>query len=196
MGTIITVTKRLAARQEIEGAIRALAGHRNYIAAELLASAAIDVVAGVCKDSGITTISERFNERIKPDKRVEVRKLMRHPYNFLKHSDRDKNSAIDRYDSGAALWRVMIAILDYEACWKTRTFPMLIYMSWFFSRNPDIVQEESKHISESFSRFFGDIKAMSEREALATLGSVFKQFDDVSAQAMNHALFDVEHIER
>ena len=35
---------------------------------------------------------------------------MRKPYNFLKHSDRDKNTAIDIYQTAASFWRIFIAI--------------------------------------------------------------------------------------
>ena len=57
MEQTITITKRYAARKEIEGATRLLADHHNYVGAELLASAAIDVIKGVASEHGFITLA-------------------------------------------------------------------------------------------------------------------------------------------
>lgn len=176
--SIITITKRSAARHEIDGAIRVLADHRNFIAAELLASAAIDVIAGVARAAGVETFSTMFEERIRPENLREAQKIVRKPYNFLKHSDRDRDTAIDRYRTDAAIFRIFIAIIDFEACWKTKTLTMMIYLSWFLSRNPRLLAEGHEGLIEHFNGNFGDMSKVTEDQALTVLKKVFQQCDD------------------
>jgi hypothetical protein len=175
--SIITITKRSAARHEIDGAIRALADHRNFIAAELLAGAAIDVIAGVAKAAGLDTLSKRFENSIRPEYVRDFQKLVRKPYNFLKHSDRDRDTAIDRYRTDAAIWKVFTAVIDFEMCWHTKTFPMLLYLSWFLSRYPNVMADTYQAPIDHFNGTYGDMSRVSEDRALATLKSLFAEYD-------------------
>lgn len=175
--SIITITKRSAARHEIDGAIRALADHRNFIAAELLASAAIDVISGVSRHADVETFTTKFEKAIKPEHLKEATKLVRKPYNFLKHSDRDRDTAIDRYRTDAALFRIFIAIIDFESCWRTKSLQMFIYLSWFLSRNPGLLKEEHHDMINHFNRNYGDMSEVTEDNALKTLKAVFLQCD-------------------
>jgi hypothetical protein len=72
----------LSGRAEIEGAIRAVADHSNLIAAELLASAAIDVIGGVCREAGITTMSGRIFEMVRPEKTMRLGNSSGNPTTF------------------------------------------------------------------------------------------------------------------
>jgi hypothetical protein len=193
--TIITITKRSAARYEIDGAIRALADHRNFIAAELLAGAAIDVIAGVARAAKIETLSTRFESRIRPEYVREFHKLIRKSYNFLKHSDRDKDTAIDRYRTDAAVWKVFTAVIDFECCWHRKTLPMLLYISWFFSRYPNVIEDEHRKLVDHFNATYGDVSGLSEDEALSTLRKVFEQYDfagDIVEQRLSGGSHNIE----
>ena len=193
--SIITITKRSAARHEVDGAIRALADHRNFIAAELLASAAIDVIAGVTKAEGLMTFSGEFEKAIRPEKLRETQKIVRKAYNFLKHSDRDKDTAIDRYRTDAAIFRIFIAIIDFEACWRTKNLPMIIYLSWFLSRNPRLLAEGHHGLIEHFNRYYGDMAVVSEDQALAVLKKVLQECDNAGALVEQRLRADGQNIE-
>lgn len=166
---MLTVTKRSAARAEIEGAIRCIAADSNFLAAEALASAAIDVISGVSKTAEIQTLSDQFYERVRPEKLKEVRKVMRKPYNFLKHSDRDKDTAIDRYNPDAAIWRTFIAIVDYDVLWQQMSFRMMLYMSWFYSRHPSILKETATYDHSAFEATYGSMVELPRRAAIEVL---------------------------
>lgn len=185
--SIITITKRSAARYEIDGAIRALADHRNFIAAELLASAAIDVISGVSREAQLETFSARFEQAIKPEHLRDTLKIVRKPYNFLKHSDRDKDTAIDRYRTDAAVFKIFIAIIDFECCWNSKSLPMFIYLSWFFSRAPELIKDEHRGIISVFQNAYGDISRATEDQALKTLKAVFEACD-VAGDAVEQQL--------
>jgi hypothetical protein len=114
----------------------------------------------------------------------------------LKHSDRYHNTAIDRYDTDAALWRVFWAITDYENCWKATTFPMMVYLSWFLARYPSIVSDAAKHIAQGFPKVFGDVEKISQADALEKLRLAICQYDEMALELANHPQFQVEHIER
>jgi hypothetical protein len=193
--SIITITKRSAARHEIDGAIRALADHRNFIAAELLASAAIDVISGVSRQSDVETFTAKFEKAIKPEHLKEATKVARKPYNFLKHSDRDRDTAIDRYRTDTALFRIFIAIIDFESCWRTKSLPMFIYLSWFLSRNPGLLKEEHHDLIDHFNQNYGDMSQVTEDHALKTLKAVFAQYDaagDIVEQRLRANVQNVE----
>ena len=177
--TVLTVTKRSAARAEIEGAIRLLAHFSNFVGAELLASAAIDVIRGVANKSQAETLSRQLDDRIRPERLNEFRAIIRQPYNFMKHSDRDAGHAIDEYRSDAAIWRVFIALADYQAVWKTRSLPMIVFLAWFVSRYPSVLKEEHSQIVDKISVKFGSVAQMSETRALANLRKVLEEMDDL-----------------
>lgn len=167
---------------EIEGAIRILADHQNFIAAELLASAAVDVIAGIAKDADVSTMTAQFEERIKPEKRREALRMLRKPYNFLKHSDRDKGSAIDRYNSDAAIWRIFMAITDYETVWKSKSVTMATYLVWFLARHPHLLTDEGKPLTDAYTKQYGLLSDKSQSEGLAVLERTFREYDEVASE--------------
>jgi hypothetical protein len=119
-----------------------------------------------------------FEERIRPEKIRETQKIVRKAYNFLKHSDRDKDSAIDRYRTDAAIFRVFIAIIDFESCWRTKSVPMILYLSWFLSRNPRLLAEGHEGLIEHFNNNYGDMSVVTEDQALTVLKKVFYECDN------------------
>ena len=194
---MLTVTKRLAARAEIEGAIRCIAADENYLAGELLASAAIDVIAGVAKVARIETMNDRFLERIKRDKVQEAKNIMRKPYNFLKHSDRDRDTAIDRYNPDAAIWRIFVACIDYDLVWNQITFRMIVFMSWFYSRNPSVLEGGTHHEREAFEKSYGSMASLSRTAALGVLGRILRDLDGTELLILaNRELAATGRIER
>ncbi|MEA3010560.1 MAG: hypothetical protein QOJ91_2252 [Sphingomonadales bacterium] len=174
---MLTVTKRSAARAEIEGAIRCIASDSNFLAAEALASAAIDVVSGVSKAAEVQTLSDQFYEHVRPEKLKDVRKVMRKPYNFLKHSDRDRDTAIDRYNPDAAIWRTFIAAVDYDVLWQQMSFRMMLYMTWFYSRYPTILKETSRYDHTAFEATYGSMSELSRPAAVGVLKRILTELE-------------------
>jgi hypothetical protein len=182
----ITVTKRLAARHEIDGAIYAIGLQRNYLAAEVLASAALDVIRGVGKANGKRTLSDDFDDIVKPEKKRELNDLLRKPYNFMKHSDRDAGTAIDTYEPDAAVWRTFWACVDYARTFSSGTMPMYLFQSWHCCRYPDIILEAAKLKLSAFQNLYSVAAGEGLGTAAGKLGRALINLDE------NRELLDSE----
>lgn len=166
----ISITKRDAARCEIEAAVAVLALQKNYLSAELLAHAAIDVIDGVAKHHNVMTLTREFYEtHIKDEYLKAAKRHIKAPYNFFKHSDRDAGTALDRFDPEISPWRIFTAIVDFHKCFGERTWLMTAFLCWFWSRNPDVAGEAVLEAVAMFNESNGDMSKLSLSEATESL---------------------------
>lgn len=172
--TTISVTKSDAARCEIEAAIAVFALQRNYLAAELVAHAAIDVIDGVAKHHNVMTLTRTFYETYIKDEYLKAAKRhIKAPYNFFKHSDRDAGTALDKFDPEVSSWRIFTAIADFHACFGERTWLMTAFLCWFWSRNPDVAGESVLSAVATFNESKGDMSKLQLNEAIDSLRNFY-----------------------
>jgi hypothetical protein len=129
-------------------------------------------------------MSVKLLSAIKPGRRAEFVKVLRKVYNFCKHSDRDRDTAVDRYNVDSAIWKTFIAILDYESCWAAKTPLMVFFLAWFTSRYPSLVENDLKTMTEQFSVQIGAVADVSAKDALAVLSRFLLQYDDLETEML------------
>jgi hypothetical protein len=140
----IELTRRRVAREEIETAIDLVFTNGSLAVAHLLGWAAVDVIRGVANKLGLETLHGRIEEIIIPEKISEWRRLLREPYVFSKHSDRDPDLVIDSFKPDSAFLILLVAIIDYGTVYKQLTTKMFYFRAWALTKFPNFIVTEFK----------------------------------------------------
>jgi len=176
MKDLVNLTKRDCAREEIHGAIRLLAWDGNYVSANVLASSAIDILNGVANKSGKLTLHHHFEITIKEEFRKKVRKIMKAPYNYMKHADRDSDQHLTDFNTERALWNIFVACYDYFIIYEIQSYAMKAYISWHGFLNPGIMDE--KYLEKTPWKLSGMSPSGSTTENIKILKDLLEFFFD------------------
>ena len=146
---MVSIDRRRLVREEIETAIELTFMQGSAIAANLLASAARDVMRGIAELKGVVLLGQKMEAAIKPEKLGEVRNLMRANYNFAKHADRDPQKILPAFNPEESLWNLFLAVCEYEILYQQYTIPMKILSHWMIARHPQLIESDSALHSSS-----------------------------------------------
>jgi hypothetical protein len=161
---ILSIDRRRLVREEIETAIDLIFTQGSAIAANLLASAARDVMRGVAESNGIVLLGQMMEAAIKPEKLGEIRNLMRANYNFAKHADRDPDKILPEFKQEESLWSLFVAVSEYEILYQQSIIPMKILSHWMIARRPELIEQDS--VLHSSSPDFGDGATLERAEKI------------------------------
>ena len=151
---MVSIDRRRLVREEIETAIDLTFMQGSAIAANLLASAARDVMRGIAEFKGVILLGQKMEAAIKPEKLAEVRNLMRANYNFAKHADRDPQKFLPAFNPEESLLNLFLAVGEYQILYQQSTIPMIILSHWMIARHPQIIESDS--VLHSSSPYFGE----------------------------------------
>jgi hypothetical protein len=94
MSDPVALTRRDAARSELDAAIRNFFLEEDLVAAHLLGWAALDVISDVAKAWAKNTLRDAVARKLPPEMAKAWRKAERDHYNFMKHANRDPDRSI------------------------------------------------------------------------------------------------------
>ena len=171
------VTKRSAARQEIDTAIELMFTGGSLVATNLLAWAAVDILRGIAVSAGKTTIRSITEDYIKPEYLNEWRGIERESYNFFKHSDRDPTDEISFRPEATAIV-LFYAVADYGGVYAQCTMPMYLFKAWFMSRYPSFFKGKTARQIESFQKALQFHEGQSFSEALILASDVYRDWKE------------------
>ena len=141
------LTKRRVVRGELDTAIELMVCGGDPVSAMVLTWAAIDVLRGVAESRGIPTFRSIVDQRIKPQHLKEWRDAERRAYIFSKHADKDPDGELPAYNPETCAFMLLCAVHDYLALYEQQTVAMLMYLSWFLARYPDLIVQEYAPLS-------------------------------------------------
>ena len=147
----ITVTRRQAARAEIDTAIELLFDDGAPVAIEVLTWAAVEMMRGLAEHRQLQTFQATIEERVKPEALKRWREILKGHYNFFKHGDRDPERISEDFMPEATTYPLFGACVDYQTIFGRSTFAMMSYMSWFMARHPAILVPEASDLAADFA---------------------------------------------
>jgi hypothetical protein len=137
-----TISRRIAARSEIETSIKLFLSHRDPISAHILAWAAVDVLRGVGISQEISTMSGHFERWMGPDMTKTYYQSAKREYNFFKHSDRDPDAQLKNFNAEETARVLIRACIDYRNVYGQMTWSMYMFSQWYLCRNPECIKAE------------------------------------------------------
>lgn len=173
---IIQTTKRKVAREEIETAIRLMFRSKSYIAVNILAWAAVDILRALAEVAGKETLREKLAKSIRPDKLKFWRNLERESYTFFKHADKDTFKDLSFRPEGTA-FVLAYAVADYGTVYSQNTLLMRLYLAWFMSRYPDVFNSGIEGQADYFRETFKFVEGQSFDASLNAAGEFFRDFE-------------------
>lgn len=144
---MLTISKQDAAKAEIETAIRIFFGEHTLVPAFVLACAGAEIAEAVAKHRGRATLAQGLADYIKSEQIGTVQRLVRDPYNFLKHADRDPEGEMRDFDPRSVEFKLFFAVEDYAIAFGERTPLMLALRVWFDCRYPQLLLKPSQHLA-------------------------------------------------
>jgi hypothetical protein len=141
------VTRRQVAREELDAAVE-LIFRGSIISANVLAWAALDVLRGVAKSRSIATFHDGMELMVRPEKLSEWRRALRSHYTFAKHSDKDPDAVIEKFNELPVEFVAYAASEDYFAIYGQYTVAMLLFKAWFSKRNIELLTEAGRVFAE------------------------------------------------
>jgi len=146
------LSRKDAARLELDASVRNFFLNEDLIAAHLLAWAALDVISDVGKARGVRTLRKMMSEKADENTRKAWSKAERDHYNFMKHADRDPDRTV-RLLPDMTTFAMYTACRDYLAVFGDNTSSMAIFMGWFLNRNSSMAasfDEEYQRVVTDF----------------------------------------------
>jgi hypothetical protein len=138
----VSITRRAAARAEIDTAIELLFDDREPVAIHVLTWAAVEMMRGIAESRGQITFQASMEDRIKSQFLGQWRKILKTHYNFFKHADRDPDSIAEDFMPEATTYPLFGACVDYQTIFGASTLAMMSYMSWFMARHPKFMKPQ------------------------------------------------------
>ena len=137
----MSLTRRFAARSQIETAIKLFVRHSDPVSAHVLAWSSVEMLRGVAKAKGKFTFHEQLEDWIKPEGLKLWRDRLKTHYNFAKHGDRDPDRIVEDFNPEFTGSILFAACHDYNLLYCQRNWLMVVFQSWYFCRNPKFAKE-------------------------------------------------------
>lgn len=154
--TRIKISKLVAAKRQLETAIKLYFYDADIISIYALAAAAHQILNDIGKSKGTASL---FNdENIRPEKKKEWHALVAKPQNFFKHADKDPNGYLDFAPEGTELM-LITACTAYRQLTQENPVWLMAFNAWLAIQKPDVFiwTEENKVQFEKFIKSTGKI---------------------------------------
>jgi hypothetical protein len=141
------ITKREAARREINSAIRMYFSGEDALSIHALAAGAMQLLQDLGKKQGKNLGIELGMQYIYEDRRAEMRAIMRKPQNFVKHSDRpgQENEVLD-FRPAALEQFLVIAATSYNELTGQDTPETRTFITWATLRSPSLLMPSEHRV--------------------------------------------------
>ena len=150
------VTKRHAATNQLETAIKLFLENRDLISAYTLCCAADGILEGIYQNERGGVLGrqherlvdrhdfrfswrEEWKIRIRPEHRKEVFQLLHEPQNFFKHADKDHDCFYEFKDWKQTGWRIFFAVTNYRLIFGELTSPMNVFFTFYAILHPKVL---------------------------------------------------------
>jgi hypothetical protein len=171
----VKIIKRIVARQEIEAAIDLFLARSSFIAANVLAWAAVDVLRSTIEAQGRCTLRSIVEKTIRPDKIDFWRKIERSSYTYSKHADRDPEDD-HSFHPEAVSFVLFTAIADYGTAYSQCTITMNIFRAWIMAMYPDLFLGPVKTQSAMFRNLFSIKEGSTFAESLKPASNLYRAY--------------------
>jgi hypothetical protein len=151
----IRLTKRDVASRQIDAAIDLIFSQASIVPSHTLTWAALEILRGVARSQKIQTMDGEFELRIKPAHMNEFHKHIKRHYNFFKHADKDPNGVTNDFRPESTIWTLFMCCHDYRRIYGQQTWPMFVYIFWFFCRNPQLTESDLTSLVSRLQKSFG-----------------------------------------
>lgn len=143
----INISKLDVAKRELDHAIKLFFNYGDFVIIHLSICAAEEILSGIGKASGITSIKSSLKNSIKPDRQKEVMNRINAPYNFFKHADSDANKLL-KFNPESSTFSIWDCINMYQKLTGEITGLMMAFRGWFYLKNKDILLAQSPEQAE------------------------------------------------
>lgn len=150
-GELQRIYRKDAAKRLITTAIELVFANGDAVSTNVLTWSATEMLRGIASASSVQTFHAELELRIKPDYIKDWRHALKGHYNYFKHADRDPERVIEDFSPDATTWALFAAQIDYNAIYKTRTWPMLVYHLWFMCRYPSITYDKARELVDTLA---------------------------------------------
>lgn len=133
------ISRRRILRSQIETGIWLVGVRQEFVVANMVAHAAIEVLRSLAKEAGKPTFKGVIEKHVNPEAIQFWRTCDRAAYNFAKHADRDPVADLEGFHHEIARLNVFAAVNDYGEVFGELTPPMLIYRSIEVMRRPGLI---------------------------------------------------------
>jgi hypothetical protein len=137
LGEELVLSKTEAGKRQLESAIRMYFEDYDPVATHTVASAAYEVIRGLCHHQG-KKVSIKDSSLIEESQRKEYINKVNISQNFFKHSDKDPTNKLLFKPKASALF-ILDAIVQYNALEKPLTYPMRVFLVWAQLMFPSIL---------------------------------------------------------
>jgi hypothetical protein len=131
-----TITKRDAARRQLEAAVLLYFNERDPLPIHTLAAAAQGVLETLVVVAGKSTPLQDSLGHFPLDLAQEVRQAMRGPQNFLKHADRDPDASLE-YSPDLTEFILYDAVAAYMRLTGDQPLVLNAFLIWFAIHHSD-----------------------------------------------------------
>jgi len=146
MPAFITLSKLDVAKRELEFGISLFFQSGDPVVLHVVASSAQQILRDLCEEQKIPSFYQQMMAMIKKDKQKEFANILKKPYNFMKHGDREPNGVVkfSPESNEFALWD---CIQMYSALAGEVTGLMMSFRGWFYASNPDLLLDPKDQVS-------------------------------------------------
>lgn len=142
-GQIVTYISKLdAAKRQLEITIRLFMGNADIVAIHTLTGATHNILRNLSNKQGKESyIKDILLKQIKPEYQKKYVERINQAENFFKHADRDHDKLLEftPEQTEVMLWDCCSMYQNITNEW---TPLILIYRTWFFTKNPELLAED------------------------------------------------------
>ena len=152
----INISKLDVAKRELDHTIKLFFNYGDFVIIHLTICAAEDILSGIGKSSGVTSIKDELKKNIKPEKQKYVMDKINAPYNFFKHANHDPDKLL-MFNPESSEFSIFDCINMYQRLTNEITGLMMSFRAWFYLKHKDILVAQSPEQVESFRSLGKDI---------------------------------------
>lgn len=150
----LVLSKVEVGRRQLDSGIKMFFEDFDPVATHTVASAAYDVIRGLCHHQG-KKISVKDTQLIEESQRGKYINQVNLPQNFFKHSDKDPSGKLLFKPKGSAVF-ILDAVVQYSALGMELTHSMKVFLVWAQLMFPSILghlptEEGLRELRESAS---------------------------------------------
>jgi hypothetical protein len=138
----IRISKLEAARRQLDGAIELWFREADPIVVHAVISGAYQISQDLNAQRGNrdSTLAGWAELHIKPGHAKEALQIMRKPWNFLKHADRDPDDTLE-FDPAATAYEILLALHGLMALGVQTSDLQTAFLYWICVNKPNLVLE-------------------------------------------------------
>lgn len=143
----IIADKMDVARREIDLAIRLFFAGEEPIGIHLLAMSAFEILKDIAISRGGSDWLDAFNNCLVPKFKNEAWGVLKAPYNFLKHANRDPDGVLEDVHEEVNDGVLLFAAIHFQSLGNQFTPEMTTFILWYSKIHPEHFKQNPKPLS-------------------------------------------------